>query len=421
MNNRVPGPWADLAEAFRGVTVTTVTPFESGTLDLDLPGLDANLLFVRDSGVSVIVPAGNTGEFTSLTTDEIRVLADRAVEVVGSRAAVVIGVGGDVRTAAALALHAAEAGADGIMIHEPPHPFVSDDGLVAYYAEICQAVDIGVAIYKRSPRIRDRVLLEAARQLPNVVAIKYAHNDVAAFLTLAAEAPAHVTCACGSAERWALPFSAAGRVGYTSGIANFAPELTLRYWQALGNDPAQARALWSAMVPLEDIRAADSSAFNVSVIKHAMELVGLAAGPVRPPLSPLDSSTGAAVSSIVRDWVDEPGGAIRTEVGVPGAPPRSDPLPYGERRWVWRDSDLDRTGMSCTEPIENVLAWRISMKQHSRLSRRSLLGAGFGAMAAASMQLPGTGTIGPRPGIDAPGLPYLAVRRRNRSGQHPTV
>ena len=323
MSSRVPGRWTDLAQAFRGVTVTTVTPFVPGTLDLDVPGLEANLRFLRDSGVSVVVPAGNTGEFTSLTTNEIDVLADRAVATVGSHAAVVLGVGGDVRTATALAVHGAEAGADGIMIHEPSHPFVSDDGLVAYYAAICQAVDIGVAIYKRSPRIRDRVLLEAARQLPNVVAIKYAHNDVAAFLVLAAEVPNRVTCACGSAERWALPFSAAGRVGYTSGIANFAPELTLRYWQALDSDPVAARALWNAMAPMEDIRAAASSAFNVSVIKHAMELVGLAAGPVRPPLAPVDAATGAAVAAIIRAWEDELGWAMSAGVAVTRARPRS--------------------------------------------------------------------------------------------------
>ena len=323
MSSRVPGRWIDLAQAFRGVTVTTITPFVPGTLDLDIPGLDANLRFLWDSGVSVIVPGGNTGEFTSLTTDEIGVLADRAAATVGSHAAVVLGVGGDVRTATALAVHAAETGADGIMIHEPPHPFMSDDGLVAYYAAISQAVDIGVAIYKRSPRVRDRVLLQAARELPNVVAIKYAHNDVAAFLGLATEVPDRVTCACGAAERWALPFSAAGRVGYTSGIANFAPELTLRYWRALDRDPVAARALWSAMVPLEEIRATDGSAFNVSVIKHAMELVGLAAGPVRPPLSLVDTATGAAVASIIRAWEDDLGWFMPAGVAVTGALPQS--------------------------------------------------------------------------------------------------
>jgi 4-hydroxy-tetrahydrodipicolinate synthase len=302
MSNRKPGHLTDLADAFRGVTVTTVTPFQPETLDIDLPGFDANLRFLRESGVAVIVPAGNTGEFSSLTTDEIALLTHRTVAGVGSHAAAVVGVGGDVRTATALAINAESAGADGIMIHEPAHPFLSDDGLVAYYTAICRSVDIGVAVYKRSPRIADRVLLQVARELPNVVALKYAHNDVAAFLALAAAVPEGVTCACGSAERWALPFAAAGRVGYTSGIANFAPDLTLRFWQALGDNRDGARALWDHIVPLEDIRAANASAFNVPVIKHAMELAGIAAGPVRPPLSPLDPTTVEAVTAVIRGW-----------------------------------------------------------------------------------------------------------------------
>lgn len=305
--------WADLTQAFGGVTVTIVTPFVPETLDLDLPGLDANLRFLRDSGVSVIVPAGNTGEFSSLTADEVVILAERTVAAVGSRAAVVVGAGGDIRTAVALAQSAERAGAAGIMIHEPMHPFVSDVGLFAYYTTICRSVDLGVALYKRSPRVSDAVLLRAARELPNVVAIKYAHNDVAAFLSLAGAVPSGVTCACGSAERWALPFSAASRVGYTSGIANFAPELTLRFWRSLAEDPEMARRLWRELAPLEEIRAANNAAHNVPVIKHAMEISGLAAGPVRPPLSPLDSATAANVSTIVRRWNEE-----RAPSPVPG-------------------------------------------------------------------------------------------------------
>jgi 4-hydroxy-tetrahydrodipicolinate synthase len=316
MSGGTPGRWTDLAAAFRGVTVTIVTPFSPETLDLDLPGLEENLRLLRDSGVSVIVPAGNTGEFSSLTRDEIALLAEQTVAAVGGDVPVVVGVGGDVRTATELAAHAERAGAAGIMIHEPAHPFLSDEGLTAYYAAICRAVDVGVAIYKRSPRIGDRVLHAVASEHANVVAIKYAHNDVAAFLALAAAVPARVTCACGSAERWALPFAAAGRVGYTSGIANFAPALTLEFWRAIAEDPAAARALWREIAPLEEIRAARNSAFNVSVVKHAMDMAGLVGGPVRPPLSPLDETMKASVAEIVRGWGDRLGFATETEVAM---------------------------------------------------------------------------------------------------------
>jgi 4-hydroxy-tetrahydrodipicolinate synthase len=160
------------------------------------------------------------------------------------------------------------------------------------------------------------VLHAVASEHANVVAIKYAHNDVAAFLALAAAVPARVTCACGSAERWALPFAAAGRVGYTSGIANFAPALTLEFWRAIAEDPAAARALWREIAPLEEIRAARNSAFNVSVVKHAMDMAGLVGGPVRPPLSPLDETMKASVAEIVRGWGDRLGFATETEVAM---------------------------------------------------------------------------------------------------------
>jgi 4-hydroxy-tetrahydrodipicolinate synthase len=305
MNDRQPGRWTDLAGAFHGVTVTTVTPFSPDGLDLDLPGVERNLAFLKESGVAVIVPAGNTGEFASLTNDEMAILAARTVAAVGSSAAVVVGVGGDIKSALRQAVHAQQVGAHGVMIHEPAHPFLTDDGLFAYYEAMCRAVDVGVAIYKRSPRVADRVLVRAARALPNVVAVKYAQPDVAAFLALRDAVPDRVTCVCGAAERWALPFSAAGRVGYTSGIANFAPPVTLRLWRALGEDRARARELWREIVPLEDLRAERGAGLNVAVIKQAMALRGLAAGPVRAPLSPLGDADQARVAAIIDSWDGE--------------------------------------------------------------------------------------------------------------------
>jgi hypothetical protein len=54
------------------------------------------------------------------------------------------------------------------------------------------------------------------------------------------------------------------------------------------------------------------------VIKHAMELMELAAGPVRPPLSPLDAATATSVAAIIQGWSDD----LRRQVatGVPADP-----------------------------------------------------------------------------------------------------
>jgi 4-hydroxy-tetrahydrodipicolinate synthase len=302
LGSRSSGALADLADAFRGVTVTIVTPFHARSLDIDLAGLRQNARLLAGAGLSVIVPAGNTGEYHSLTVEEIRALASATVQEVGGRAAVAVGVGGDQRTAIALAQDMQRAGAAGILLHEPTHTFVTDEGLYRYYLDICRAVDIGVAIYKRSPRLPDEVIVRIARECTNVVAIKYAWNDVASYVRLAAEAPSGITCACGSAERWALPFSAAGTTGFTSGIANFAPDLALDYWRAMQADAPQARDMWRQFSRIEELRAGKDAAFNVPVVKHAMALVGLPAGPVRPPLSEVSTDMGNAIRRILDDW-----------------------------------------------------------------------------------------------------------------------
>ena len=302
MTSQHSGTLADLADAFRGVTVTIVTPFLEDGRGLHLAGMRHNVQSLAASGVSVIVPAGNTGEYHSLTPSEVRTIAELTNEETSGRTPVVVGVGSDLNTAVSLAQDAQRMGAAGILIHEPSHTFATSEGLYRYYHEIAGAIDIGVALYKRTPRLPDGVMLRVARECANVVGIKYAWNDVAAYVRLVGEAPSHVTCACGSAERWALPFSSAGTTGFTSGIANFAPHLPLEFWRALREKPSAARTMWEQLVRIEDLRAADGSAFNVPVVKYAMELTGFAAGPTRPPLSPLPDDVAAAIRCILDDW-----------------------------------------------------------------------------------------------------------------------
>jgi 4-hydroxy-tetrahydrodipicolinate synthase len=290
-----------LRVAVGGITVTTVSPFLSESLDLDADGARSNLEFLRGSGITSVVPAGNTGEFHSLTGDEIQRLIQLTVETIGDDKVVLVGVGGGLRSAIELAQLAESLGADGIMIHEPSHTFASPAGLDLYYRAICGAISIGVAIYKRTPRLPDALVLELARTVPNVVAIKYALNDVAAYTDLVAHVPEDVVCACGSAERWALPFSAAGTTGYTSGIGNFAPEATRALWEALQDRSAREETMriWRVFADFEALRARDGSVLNVPAIKKAMDLAGLAGGPPRPPLTPVTREVEAEVAELV--------------------------------------------------------------------------------------------------------------------------
>lgn len=290
-----------LRAAVCGVSVTSVSPFDPKTMALDEAGGRRNLEVLAGSKISTIIPAGNTGEFHSLSADETRILTRLSVEGASPDQAVMVGVGGSVQFAIEMAQFAEEAGATGIMIHDPSHTFATEDGIGDYYKAIAASTSLAVALYKRSARVTDRLLEKVTREIENIVAVKYAINEVAAYIELVDAIGDNAVCACGTAERWALPFSSAGTTGFTSGIANFAPDTVMALWQGLKDEPLSAatRKKWQPLAAIERLRAQNGSALNVPVIKRAMDMRDLSAGPPRAPLSPLAKQHDAELRTLL--------------------------------------------------------------------------------------------------------------------------
>jgi 4-hydroxy-tetrahydrodipicolinate synthase len=294
-----------LAEDLAGVVAIPVTPFdEQGAVDR--PALERILDRIVDGGIDVVTAGGNTGEFYALTGAETRLTVEVAVSTVGSRARVVAGVGGAVPTAIDAARHARRAGAVAIMIHQPVHPYVSAAGWVDYHRAIADAVpDLGVVLYLRNPRIDGTDLARLREQAPNVIAVKYAVPDPVRFAEVAGQASAagRFTWLAGLAEPAAPAYFAHGATGFTSGLANVQPELSVRLLKALRtDDKATVQRLWRLIRPFERLRANGSSENNVSVVKEALAQLGICRRDVRPPSHVLDEPKRKQVHDILTSW-----------------------------------------------------------------------------------------------------------------------
>src|SRR5690606_25613708 len=80
----------------------------------------------------------------------------------------------------------------------------------------------------------------------------------------------------------------AGARGYTSGVANLCPRLSLALHRALVvQDYPQAMRRLEVLRSIEDYRGREGDSFNISMLKYAMQLVGYDFGPVRPPMRTL--------------------------------------------------------------------------------------------------------------------------------------
>ena len=293
-----------LRHALGTVVVVPVTPLSAdGNPDWDTyAALTGRLI---DGGITVITPNGNTGEFYALSPAEARQAIETAAKASRGRAELLAGVGHDIATAVEAARHAQDQGARMIMIHQPVHPYVSPQGWVDYHAVIANAVpDLGVVLYLRTERITGAHIAELADRAPNIVGIKYGVRDATKFAAVARDAGIdRFAWLAGAAELTAPAYWACGAHAFTSGLANVTPGLALAMLDALrANDFGAAMKVWESVRRFEELRLADSSADNVSVVKEALAQLGLCRADVRPPSRPLPASIKEEIAGILQGW-----------------------------------------------------------------------------------------------------------------------
>jgi 4-hydroxy-tetrahydrodipicolinate synthase len=185
------------------------------------------------------------------------------------------------------------------------HPYISRAGWIDYHAAIAAAVpDLGVVLYVRNERITGADIAALADRAPNVVGVKYGLRDASTFAAVARDAGIdRFTWLAGAAELTAPSYWACGAHGFTSGLANVDPALPLAMLDALrGNDFGEAMKIWERVRRFEELRAADGSADNVSVVKEALAQLGLCRADVRPPSRLLPPAVKQEIKQILTSW-----------------------------------------------------------------------------------------------------------------------
>ncbi|WP_062211146.1 dihydrodipicolinate synthase family protein [Streptomyces sp. NBRC 109706] len=294
-------------EALADVVAIPVTPFTEND-QFDQESYRILLRRLLTSGVQALTPNGNTSEFYSLTAEERRSEVELTVtEVVaaGTGAQILVGVGQDMGTAVSASLEARAAGAQMVMVHQPVHPYVSQEGWLAYHRGIAEAVpELGVVPYIRNPAIEGATIARLGADCPNVIGVKYAVPDPVRFASVARDAGLErFVWVAGLAELSAPSYFASGATGFTSGLVNVAPAVSLAMRDALraGDYPAAMR-VWELIRPFEELRARGQSANNVTVVKEALAALDLCRREVRPPSSTLAPEERADVVAMLEGW-----------------------------------------------------------------------------------------------------------------------
>jgi 4-hydroxy-tetrahydrodipicolinate synthase len=272
---------------FGRVMTAMITPFDDrGALDLD--GVAKLSSWLVEQGNDGLVVAGTTGESPTLTHDEqidlVRVVCE-TVDV-----PVLAGAGSnDTRAAIELTERVAEVGAAGVLSVVPYYNRPPQAGLLAHFKAIAQSTELPVMLYdvpvRTGRKIETSTILELAREVPNIVALKDAGGSPAETSALIAAAPAGFEVYSGD-DVLTLPLLAVGAVG-TIGVAThwIAREVGAMIEAFEKGDVARARAINASLISSYAFETGDLNP-NPMPTKAMMKVLGQPGGDCRPPLGP---------------------------------------------------------------------------------------------------------------------------------------
>jgi 4-hydroxy-tetrahydrodipicolinate synthase len=261
-----------------------ITPFnEDGSVNLDEVARVADYLVAQQVNDGVVVN-GTTGESPTLTEAEKLEILDVVLQTVGDRAAVVFGAGSyNTAESVHMAREAEKRGAHGIMLVNPYYNKPGQAGLYAHFSTIAKEVGLPVMIYNIQPRsainLETPTLMRLA-EISNIVAVKEASGNIAQISDVCAQAPEGFRVYSGD-DGLTLPILSLGGYGVVSVAAHVIGPQIMEMIQAFPQEPARARQLHHAVMPV--IKALFSSPSPVPV-KYAMSLRGFDSARVRLPL-----------------------------------------------------------------------------------------------------------------------------------------
>jgi len=277
---------------FDGVAVALVTPFRRGEVDAAALGRLTSQLV--EKGIRALYPCGCTGEATSLTREERAAVIRCVIEASGGKAAVIAGTGTAItEETIALSQEAIRLGADGVMVITPYSCRPTQEGLLAHYRAVADAIDRPIVLYNVPSRTGVSIAPDTVARLAEhgrIAAIKEASGSLDQ--SSAIRSRSDIALLAGDDSLY-LPLLAVGARGVVSVAGHLVPAELIsihRHYRAGRNHDAEE--IHRRLHPLFRALFLET---NPAPVKHALGLLGFTAAELRLPLVRVRPETAVAV------------------------------------------------------------------------------------------------------------------------------
>lgn len=285
-----------------GIITPIFTPFSRNKEEsINYDALKAHIDYLIEHGVSGIFILGSNGEFHVVNDDEKVEFARKTVEFVNKRVPVFVGTGGNSTLGVIeLTKRIEETGADAISVITPYFMKISDAELIDHYKKIAAHTHLPIVLYnipKNTGINISKEVVRALAEVENIVAIKDSSGDMDNLKGYIDAANGKMQVLIGSDSKIA-PAMRVGAVGAIAGTSNVITDHIVSLYNALiEGDDAKADALQN---DIEVLRTVNAKGSVPSVMKRAVELMGIPVGPARLPVHEVNSNVEHEIMEMLK-------------------------------------------------------------------------------------------------------------------------
>lgn len=270
---------------------------------LDLPEMERCFGLMMEAGCEGLIVCGSLGEGPMLSVEEKLDILKLAQGVAGGKPVLLTVNEAATRDGAALAMKAAGAGADGLMVVPSPIYHTNPEETLATLKAVAAAGGLPVMVYSNRVAYRVDVTVEIMAGLadnPLFVAVKESSDDIRRSTEIINAFGDRFDLFTG-VDNLAFEALSVGAVGWVAGLVTAFPRETVAVYRLMKQGRREeALALYRWFRPLLDL---DVSTYLVQNIKLAEVLAIGSNDRVRMPRQPLSGERRRAVEKIVHDAI----------------------------------------------------------------------------------------------------------------------
>lgn len=274
----------------KGIIAAVPTPLTSDTLKIDVPNIYKIVDRLVDAGIHGIVTTGTTGEFPALTVEEQKTVIKTYIDASKNRISVIAGIGcNSTQQAIEMVQYAEIQGATACMVVPPFYDPLSFKALYKFYQDVCGSISIPVMYYNLPGATGVHLTADQIRKLGKIKNLDYV-KDTSGNAKEHADLQTNPSSDITVFNGWdTLTFFslAHGSTGVVFAVADLVPKECVQLWNTITVDKDidaardQWKYLWEVANFLEGVN-------YPAAVKAGLDILGVSAGPVRPPTLPLE-------------------------------------------------------------------------------------------------------------------------------------